>query len=114
MPFSIATCAAFSAESCAAYGVLLRDPLKPTTPPEPQATTFPLGSVIVTIVLLNVEVTNARPRGMFFRSRRRVRVAACVCRVRPIRIRPYCLRVPYCFVVCLLRGLLLACYGATC
>jgi hypothetical protein len=42
------------AESAAAYGVLLRDPLKPATPAEPQLMTAPVRSVIVMIVLLNV------------------------------------------------------------
>jgi hypothetical protein len=34
--------------------VLLRDPLNPATPAEPQLMTAPLRSVIVMIVLLNV------------------------------------------------------------
>jgi hypothetical protein len=53
MPCSIALCAASSAASCAANGVDLRDPLKPLTPADDQATTFPETSVMVTIVLLN-------------------------------------------------------------
>jgi len=40
-------------------------------PPLPHDTTFPFGSVSVMIVLLNVERTYARPRGIDFRSRRR-------------------------------------------
>src|SRR5829696_1980731 len=52
IPFSTAFLAATSAESAAAYGVLLREPLKPATPAEPQLTTAPTGSVIVMIVLL--------------------------------------------------------------
>src|SRR5579884_1624829 len=36
--------------------------------------TLPAGSVSVTMVLLKVARTNARPRGMFLRSRRRTRV----------------------------------------
>ena len=45
---------AASAAICAAYGVDLREPLKPTVPAEAHAMTAPVGSVIVTIVLLNV------------------------------------------------------------
>jgi hypothetical protein len=47
--------AASSAASCAANGVLLRDPLKPRDPALDQATVFPFTSVIVTTVLLNVD-----------------------------------------------------------
>src|SRR3954467_2675331 len=53
IPCSIAFFAATSAERAAAYGVLLREPLKPATPAEPQLITDPIGSVIVMIVLLN-------------------------------------------------------------
>ena len=56
MPCSIALCAASSAASCAANGVDLREPLKPARPADDQATTLPETSVIVTIVLLNVDV----------------------------------------------------------
>ena len=61
--------AARSAACAAAYGVLLREPLKPTRPALPQLTTLPVGSVIVTIVLLNVDWMCACPTGTFFRSR---------------------------------------------
>ena len=47
--------AASSAASCAANGVLLREPLKPREPALDQATVFPFTSVIVTTVLLNVD-----------------------------------------------------------
>src|SRR5215217_8327016 len=73
-PCSIALRAADSAVTCAAYGVLLRLPLKPLEPALDHAMTFPAGSVIVTMVLLNVAWRYARPRGMFLRSRRRTRV----------------------------------------
>src|SRR5450755_1043271 len=53
-PWSMALRAADSAVTCAAYGVLLREPLKPCPPALPQESTFPLGSVSVTIVLLKV------------------------------------------------------------
>src|SRR3982750_2225634 len=71
MPCSIARRAAPSADSAAAYGVLLREPLKPATPAEPQLTTAPAWSVIVMIVLLNVAWMWTWPCGTFFRSLRR-------------------------------------------
>ena len=49
--------------------MLLREPLKPTSPALPQLMTFPVVSVIVTIVLLNVDWMCAWPVGTFFRSR---------------------------------------------
>src|SRR6478752_7901010 len=71
-PCSCALRAAFSAASCAANGVDLREPLKPTWPEDAQAMTLPCGSVIETIVLLNVLLMCAAPCGTFFFSRRRV------------------------------------------
>ena len=53
-PCSCALRAALSAAICAANGVDLREPLKPTWPAEAQLITLPCGSVIDTIVLLNV------------------------------------------------------------
>ena len=53
--------AAVSAARCAANGVLLRLPLKPTVPAEAQHNVSPLGSVIVTIVLLNVALMWTMP-----------------------------------------------------
>src|SRR5687767_12317087 len=52
MPSCWAAFMACSAARRAAKGVLLRDPLKPAEPAEPQATVFPSVSVTVTIVLL--------------------------------------------------------------
>jgi hypothetical protein len=46
--------AAFSAAICAANGVDLREPLKPTWPADAQEITAPVGSVIETMVLLKV------------------------------------------------------------
>src|SRR4029077_12664017 len=66
IPCSIALRAATSAESAAAYGVLLREPLNPATPAEPQLTTAPPRSVIVMIVLLNDAWIRACPIGTFF------------------------------------------------
>ena len=55
--------AAFSAARPAAYGVLLRAPLKkPPFPADAQAMVSPLVSVMVTIVLLNVALMCAIPR----------------------------------------------------
>src|SRR5271163_1549729 len=53
-PYLVAAAAAVSAARCAANGVLLRLPLKPTVPDDAQQSASPLGSVIVTVVLLNV------------------------------------------------------------
>src|SRR5215213_9248689 len=71
MPCSWARRAAFSAAICAANGVDLREPLKPTWPAEAHEITFPMGSVIDTIVLLNVLLMWAWPWAMFFFSLRR-------------------------------------------
>src|SRR5262245_24941829 len=60
-PISIAFRAAASAAIWAANGVLLREPLKPTLPALAHATTPPILSVSVTIVLLNVACTWAMP-----------------------------------------------------
>src|SRR5277367_3275255 len=61
-PYFVAAAAAVSAARCAANGVLLRLPLNPTVPDEAQQRASPLGSVIVTVVLLNVALmcTTAR------------------------------------------------------
>ena len=54
IPIAMAALMAFLACQHATKGVLFREPLKPAEPALPQATVFPCGSVIVTIVLLNV------------------------------------------------------------
>src|SRR5208283_1826829 len=61
-PYFVAVAAAVSAARCAANGVLLRLPLNPTVPDEAQHNASPLGSVIVTVVFLNVALmcTTAR------------------------------------------------------
>src|SRR4051794_6450264 len=69
MPFL----AAESAVTCAAKGVLLREPLKPAPPAVSHAITLPCLSVSVTIVLLNDVLMCAWPSAMFFRTRRGVR-----------------------------------------
>src|ERR1700735_4559361 len=76
MPCSCAFFAASSAATCAAYGVDLREPLKPIVPADDQAMVLPCTSVIVIMVLLNVAFTCATPEAMFLRSRRRTRVAS--------------------------------------
>src|SRR3954454_11609773 len=76
MPCSMARRAAASAASCAANGVDLREPLKPTWPEEAQEMTAPVGSVIDTMVLLKVLLMCACPWATFLRSLRRTFLAA--------------------------------------
>src|SRR4051794_14215739 len=71
MPCSCARRAAASAAICAANGVDLRDPLKPTWPADAHEITAPVGSVIETMVLLNVLLMWAWPWETFFFSLRR-------------------------------------------
>src|SRR5712691_8184462 len=52
-PHSWAARPAFSAATCAANGVLLREPLKPAAPEVAHARALPWRSVMVTMVLLN-------------------------------------------------------------
>src|SRR5208337_1041121 len=61
--------AAFEAACCAAKGVPLREPRKPREPELFQLNVLPTGSVMVTMVLLNVACTYAMPNGTFLRSR---------------------------------------------
>src|SRR5580692_3829129 len=75
MPCSIARRAAASAAIWAAKGVDLREPLKPTWPDEAQEMTLPPGSVMETMVLLNVLLIWACPCAMFLRSLRRTFLA---------------------------------------
>src|SRR3954462_15378156 len=72
IPCSCALRAAASAVICAAKGVDLREPLKPTWPALAHEITLPIGSVIETIVLLNVLLMCACPCATFFFSLRRV------------------------------------------
>src|SRR5215211_4064579 len=76
MPCSIARRPAASAAIWAAYGVDLREPLKPTVPADAQAITLPLGSVIEMTVLLKVLLMWAWPATTFFFSLRRTFFAA--------------------------------------
>src|SRR6185312_11193139 len=75
MPCSTAFLAASSAAICAAYGVDLRDPLKPIMPADDQEIAFPRASVMVTMVLLKVAATCATPTTTFFFSFLRARGA---------------------------------------
>src|SRR5207248_10365392 len=70
MPYwSRATPAAASEACCAAYGVPLREPLKPIDPAEDQHMVRPSGSVMVICVLLNDAATYTTPCGTTRRSR---------------------------------------------
>src|SRR6516162_10043023 len=67
-PWSRAMLAAFIAACCAANGVPLRDPRKPSEPELFQEITLPAMSVMVTIVLLKDACTCTSPCGMCLRS----------------------------------------------
>src|SRR6266478_892035 len=67
--WSRATPAAASEACCAAYGVPLREPLKPIAPAEDQHITRPSVSVMVICVLLNDAATCTKPCGTTRRSR---------------------------------------------
>src|SRR5579863_10316385 len=86
MPCSCAFLAASSAATCAAYGVDLREPLKPMVPDDDQAIVLPCASVMVIIVLLKVALTCATPAVMFLRSRRRMRDAAGAPAAAPVPV----------------------------
>lgn len=74
-PWSIALFAALSAVIWAAYGVLLRLPLKPREPADSQAMTLPSWSVTLTMVLLNELFMCTMPFVTFLRTRLRDRLA---------------------------------------
>src|SRR6476646_11611540 len=65
-PCSMALAAASPAATCAANGVDLRLPLKPRAPADDQEITFPDTSVMVMMVLLNVDWMWTTPLRMFF------------------------------------------------
>src|SRR6266403_1117039 len=67
--WSRATPAAASEACCAAYGVPLREPLKPVAPAEDQQMMRPSVSVMAICVLLNDAAMCTRPWGMTRRSR---------------------------------------------
>src|ERR1700719_1777109 len=68
-PCSAAFLPASSAAIWAAYGVDLREPLKPIMPALDHEMVLPCASVMVIIVLLNEAFTCATPEVMFLRSR---------------------------------------------
>src|SRR3954454_5165713 len=76
MACSIARRAAASAANCAANGVDLREPLKPTGPADAHEITAPVGSVMDTMVLLKVLLMCACPWETFLRSLRRTFLTA--------------------------------------
>src|SRR5688572_8050419 len=67
-PCSWAALPAFSAATCAANGVDLREPRKPQPPEVAQESVFPWRSVIVMMVLLNDACTCAMPSSTFLRA----------------------------------------------
>src|SRR4029079_11508668 len=67
-PNLVALSAATSAARWAANGVDLRLPLKPTVPAEAKRSGSPFVSVMVTIMLLNVDLMCATPRETFLRA----------------------------------------------
>src|ERR1700761_3476462 len=75
MPCSTAFLPASSAAICAAYGVDLREPLKPIMPDDDHEIALPDVSVMVMIVLLKVAATCATPTTTFFFSFLRARPA---------------------------------------
>src|SRR5580658_2637714 len=68
-PWSRAALAAPTAACCAANGVPLREPRKPSEPEDFQESVLPTWSVMVTMVLLNDAWMKTRPNGTFLRSR---------------------------------------------
>src|SRR5690606_3028747 len=73
-PYSEAALPALSAATCAAKGVLLREPRKPDPPAVAQLSALPWRSVMVTIVLLNDACICATPSTTVFFTFLRVRV----------------------------------------
>src|SRR5215471_14517308 len=67
-PWSRAALAAFCAACCAANGVPLREPRKPSEPELFHDTVLPVGSEMVTMVLLKEACTCTSPCGMCLRS----------------------------------------------
>src|SRR6202008_4322597 len=69
-PCSCAAVPAFSAATCAANGVLLREPRKPQPPAVAHESVLPCRSVMVMIVLLKDACTCALPSSTFLRALR--------------------------------------------
>ncbi len=94
IPLSIATFAAVSAANCAANGVDLRDPLNPRLPEVAHEIALPCVSVIVMIVLLNVERMCTTPTSTCFLTLRLERTF-CL-RFAIVQFPPLLLLVRYC------------------
>src|SRR3954468_24834664 len=77
-PHSTATLPAFSAATCAANGVDLREPLKPAPPDVAHDSALPWRSVIVMMVLLKDAWMCAIPSATFFLTFLRTRAAAAL------------------------------------
>src|SRR5690606_11278856 len=92
-PYSCAAVPAFSAATCAANGVLLREPRKPEPPEVAHDSVLPCRSVIVMIVLLNDAWMCATPSSTCFLTFFRVFVAGfamsyfLIGRRGPLRVR---------------------------
>src|SRR5262245_1318427 len=78
-PHSCASAPARPAATCAAKGVLLREPLKPLLPQVAHASVLPWRSVMVTMVLLNDAWMCAMPSATFFLTFLRARAEAVCC-----------------------------------
>src|ERR1700730_9961152 len=76
-PCSCAAVPAFSAATCAANGVLLREPRKPQPPEVAQDSVLPWRSVIVMIVLLKEACTCAIASSTFLRTFLRAGLLPC-------------------------------------
>src|SRR6202166_1286863 len=76
-PCSCAAVPAFSAATCAANGVLLREPRKPQPPEVAQDRVLPCRSVIVMMVLLKLACTCAIPSSTFLRTFFRAGLPLC-------------------------------------
>src|ERR1700756_704290 len=77
-PHSTATLPAFSAATCAANGVDLREPLKPAPPDVAHDRALPWRSVMVMMVLLKDAWMCAMPSATFFLTFLRTRAAAAL------------------------------------
>src|SRR5699024_4292229 len=95
-PCSIAVFEAVSEAICAANGVDFFEPLNPNAPAEDHDNALPKSSVIVTIVLLNVERMLATPLSIFFFT---------------LRLRDTCLRAIYMCLLYLLFFLVRYCFN---
>ena len=75
----------------------MREPLKPIVPAEDHEIVLPCASLMVIMVLLNVEFTWATPDAMFLRSRRRTRPASLAIFLIVLLARPSCQALGLCY-----------------